>query len=323
MKTQVPFIPAVYDLKPSLVGADLAAFGADAGELVRAVLREYELFSAHALTVAYDIYNVEVEAAGGAVHRSAGAMPDITGAILAEAAGWRTLPPVTAHSGRIPVFLAAAQEVRARLPAAVAVRGAVTGPASLASGLLGRQEFLMAAITEPEPVGELLDWCAEVAITCAQGYIAAGTGVVVFDSFSAPPHLSPSMYRDLILPRHRQVMSALERAGVTWRPLVVGGDVRSILPDLARSGATQLILDFVIPLEDMPANVEAYPHLAFRLNLFPALIVSAPEEVFRATVQRYLEYCRTQPRVILGTGILPPATPLERLRWISGQARGD
>ena len=59
-----PFMPAIYDLKPVLINAQLHSFGQNADELLRALTFEVEELQMEVLTVGYDIYNIEAETIG-------------------------------------------------------------------------------------------------------------------------------------------------------------------------------------------------------------------------------------------------------------------
>ena len=78
-----PFMPAIYDLKPVFIDAPLHTFGQDEGGLIRALSYEAEKLKMESLTVAYDIYNVEAEAAGCRISRDQDiGMPEISAPLI-------------------------------------------------------------------------------------------------------------------------------------------------------------------------------------------------------------------------------------------------
>jgi len=309
-----PFFPAIYDYKSTLAKVPPHLFGQNDRELFFALRQEVEALHAEILTCAYDIYNVEAEAIGGQVTRDASLLlPEMRDPVITSLDQVKTLGALTAPAGRMGVYIAAAKEAVKKFGAAVPVRGGVSGPFSMASKIYPREELLMATVTDPEGVIALLRACTDTIKVYIEGFLNAGAGVAVFDSFIVPPMLSPALYEELVLPFHKEIFTLLAERGVALRTLIAGGNTLPLLPHLAKCGANQLILDYNIPLEKMKEAIRAFPEILFRISLPPALISESMPERIRDAVSVLLFELKDIPRFMLGTGILPPHTPLTNL----------
>jgi uroporphyrinogen decarboxylase len=309
-----PFFPALYDYKAALAKKPSHLFGTNADELIGALKREAADLSAEMLTVAYDIYNIEAEALGGKIRRDPGiVMPEMEAPILSAFDALERLQEIKAPAGRMDLFIKAAAALQQETGDTVPVRGGISGPFSMASKIYPREQLLMDTVMNPDGVRDLLAFCTRVIKVYARGFIDAGTGVVVFDSFIAPPMLSPAIYEELILPFHQDLFSFLKENNVIHRPLIAGGDISPLLPALTRTGANQLLLDYNIPVEKTRELMQEYNRMLFRVNLSPSLVADGrPEEITNET-NRVLSELKDRKNLIMGTGILPQNTPEENI----------
>jgi uroporphyrinogen decarboxylase len=302
-----PFMPAIYDLKPALLHRDPHTFGQATRDITEALVFEAEKLEADALTAAYDIYNVEAESVGCSLTRDLRTgMPEIERPILQslDDIGGFTVP--SELTGRMDIFVEAAEELLQRYEGVIPVRGGISGPFSMATKLFPQEELLMETMMHPERILPLLRFCADIITTYAKAFAAIGAGVVVFDSFVSPPLLPPQIYRDLILPFHRDIFHSLEDLGVLQRSLIIGGDTLPILPYMISSGATQFLLDFTVPLEMVRAVLQDYPDIVFRVNLPPSVFIPQEKNDLEAALNETLHIIGDNRNLIIGTGILPP-----------------
>jgi uroporphyrinogen decarboxylase len=312
------FLPAIYEHKAWLVGSTPSAISRDAGLLTRALLAEHEMIGADALVVGVDVYNLEAEAAGCPVTFYEGddaSIPGIrpdrhilpVGADLAEA---RVPDPL--RDGRMPVNLAAARNVRRELGDDLWLRGAVSGPFSLATSLVGAEAVFLACLDDPAWVHDLLAYAGRIIKAFGRAYLDAGAELVVFDSQASPDMISPAMYEEFVLPATQDLVRWAAAQGVRDLPLIIGGDTTRIAGLLARTGANNLLCDFSCDF-DAWAAVCRREGRALRRNVSPRLIATAtPEEIYDVTL-REVRRGRELPGFILGTGVIPFGTPTENI----------
>ncbi len=313
---RIPFVPAIYEHKARLIGRTPTEICRHA-ELLRAALeRELALYDPDMLVVGVDVYNVEAEALGCQVRYfdDSTAVPAITAPLLdAPADLGRLRLPDPEGDGRMPLYLEVAAAVVRDHGAEMIIRGAVTGPYSLASELVGPERLAMAAIEEPGFVRKLLEFAGQVTVRFGAAFLGRGAEVIIFDSRAAPPLISPRSFRELVLPVYRdQVVPELKAAGARFLPLIIGGDTTRILDALLAAGATQLLCD-------APADLDAFKRacaaarVPFRANVDARLIHHGPPEAIRREAVRIASQCRDFPGFLLGCGVVAYDCPPEHV----------
>ena len=305
-----PFMPAIYDLKPAFLQAPAHTFGQNKKDIVDALVYEAGQLEAEALTAAYDVYNIEAEAVGCTVLRDPKIlMPEIDRPLFRSPDDFIKLEAPGATCGRMEVFVQAASEMLQRYGGTIPVRGGISGPFSMAGKIYPEGNLLMETVTDPEKLRPLLRFCTDTIKTYAKAFARTGAGVVVFDSLVTPPILSPQSYHELILPYHREIMQDLEDLGIMQRTLIIGGNTLPLLQDMVSAGATQYLLDYNIPLEEVKSVLQEYPYIPFRVNLPPSAFGLHCHDELKRILRKTLESLKDFPNLIIGTGILPPDVP--------------
>lgn len=310
------FLPAIYEHKAWFIGSTPSAISRDAKLLARAMLAEFEAIGPDALVVGVDVYNLEAEAAGCTVSFYEGDDTSIPGIkpgdhiihVGDDLSAARVPNPL--KDGRMPVNLEAARIVRRELGQDFWIRGAISGPFSLAISLVGAEAVFIACLDNPDWVRELLAYTGRIITAFGQGYIDAGVELVVFDSQASPELLSPAMYEEFVLPITQEVAAWAAKQGVRDLPLVIGGNTTPIAELLARTGCNNLLCDFTGDFEEWSA-VAASAHKALRRNLSPRMIEKAtPDEIY-AAARANAERGKGVPGFIMGTAVIPFGTPTE------------
>ncbi len=312
---RIPFVPAVYEHKARLIGVSPSVLCRDAGLLLRALECEREIYDPDMLVVGVDVYNVEAEALGCRVRyfEESNDVPAIAAPLIHDPDGLARLRiPDPESAGRMPLFLQAAGAAERRHGREMIVRGALTGPYSLASELLGAERFLLATIEEPDFARRLLDFAARVALAFGHALIARGVEPILFDSRATPQLASPRVFRSLVLPVYRDfLIPELKRAGARYIPLIIGGNTDSIVNDLAATGATQLLCDS----PSTPSRFRA-AGIPFRASVDARLVRSGPPEAICNKARQILAECGAQPGFLLGCGVVAYDTPPEHVQVI-------
>ena len=95
----------------------------------------------------------------------------------------------------------------------------------------------------------------------------------------------------------------------------MGGNTLPVMEYLVQTGANQLLLDYVIPSNQMKEVLESYK-LAFRINIDPGLIAKASHDQLAENLRNVFDVLGKQSNLLIGTGILSPDTPLENILFI-------
>jgi len=314
---RVPFEPAIYEHKAFLIGKTPSEVAQSEKLLLQSLRKEHEIYGADFLVVGLDVYNVEAEALGCRVRFFDNTdVPAISEPILESPEEVERLKlPNPETDGRMPLFLSAAEKVAGELGQDVVIRGALSGPFSLASELLGMEKLLIETFSNPESVTKLLDFATDVLLAYADAFLDRGVGVVSFDSRCAPPLISPDMYQETVFPFHRKLMMHLKERGEAVRALIIGGDTLPLNPFLKNTGANILLADFTVDLEEAFRTV-ADSNVVLRANLDPFVLSQGSPEEIEAAARKVVAAGRRHRRFMMGTGIVPFDTPPENVQIV-------
>ena len=302
-----PFVPAVYEHKGRLIGVSPSAISRDGGLLVEGLLAELETYDPDMLVAGIDVYNVEAEALGCKV-RDFGDGPEVPAVvttIIEKSSDLKKLGiPDPEADGRMPLFLEAASRASREAGRETIVRGALSGPFSLASALTGTAELLTATLDEPAFVRDLLEFAGRVTAAFGAAYLRRGLEVIVFDSKASPQASSPRIFREFVLPVYRDIVfPELRREGAVNLPLIIGGDTTPILADICETGARQILCDAGSDLDRFKA-VSGEKKIAFRANVDARLVHSGSPAEIRAEAARILRAVEGARGFLFGCGIV-------------------
>ncbi len=304
---RIPFVPAIYEHKAKLIGRSPSEVCRDSGLLYESLAAELRVYDPDMLVVGIDVYNVEAEALGCKVtyFEDSNHVPGIASPLIEGPSDLDRLRlPDPERDGRMPVFLEVAASLQHELGEEMIVRGALTGPFSMASELLGAERFLIATVEDPAFARRLLEFTAEVTAQFGAAFARCGVEPIVFDSRATPQLSSPRVFRGLIVPVYREiVMPRLKAAGARWIPLIIGGNTTAVIDDLVATGATQLLCDANSDLDRFLEKTRV-ARVPFRANIDARLMHSGPPEVIRAAARAVLDKAKDHPGFLLGCGVV-------------------
>lgn len=312
------FMPAIYEHKGSLIGATPSAISRDADLLTAGVLKEYELLRPDALTIGIDVYNLEAEAVGCEVTyyedddtSIPGISPNNHIIEVGDDLTGRPLPNPL-QDGRMPVNIEAARNVVRELGDEVWVRGAVSGPFSLAVSMVGAESLFIATLDDPDFVHTLLRYTSDIIRSFGKAYIDVGADVIVFDSQASADLLPPTMYEDFILEPMQQIVAYFAEQGVRDVPLIIGGTTTPLVDMLIASKANNLLCDYTCDWQTWLAKCKA-SNVAIRRNIDSRFILNSNPDDIYATARTHIKESEGFAGYILGTAVIPYGTPLKNI----------
>lgn len=310
------FCPAIYEHKAKLIGKAISEVATDAKLLEEALVAEYETYQPDMLTVGIDIYNVEAEALGAEVvfSDSADTVPSIKAKILKDISTVDQLEiPDLSTAGRIPMLLEVTKKINDRFGNDLLVRGALSGPYSIAAELMGIEPLIMALMLDEGNCCKLLDFTTSFAIAYGKEYIKRGVSVCMFDSQASPPLMSPDMFEKILLPRYQKIAAEFKAAGCQCSELVIGGQTDSIAESMLQTGFDIVLSDFTSDADSyFGKKGESMPLV--RRNISPALVENSDFEALQEKVNEIKQLAGDFSNVIIGTGVLSYNTPTENIR---------
>lgn len=315
---RVPFIPAIYEHKAWFVGETPSNVCRDAHLFTKALLAEYESVQPDALVVGIDVYNVEAEAVGCTVtYYDDGdiSIPAVgpDGAIFQGLDDVASLKlPDPNKDGRMPINLEVANNIVKALGNEIPIRGAVSGPFSMAANLVGPENLFMLTVTQPALVKDLMNFSAEVIQAYGKAFIETGCGVVMFDSQASPELLSPAMYKEFVLTPTQNIIRHFHQLGLQHVPLIIGGNTTKILDLYLQTGGNNILCDARADAAKFLGECSS-ANRAFRRNIDSTDFLTATPHELHERALKYLEEAQGYPGFVLGTGVVPYGTPTSNL----------
>lgn len=236
--------PAGYTVKDILL---------DARKSAAAHLAFYRRFRPDSLIIYNDIY-LELEALGCELEFPENAISHPRKAILADKKALAGLAiPDPKKDARLPYFLELCERVAGEVRQEASVGLGHSGPWNLAMHLRGAEQFLIDSIEDPPFVHELMTFTTEVVKRLGDTLIDMGFMPSLGEASASCSLISPRMYRDFILPYHRDLCSHF-RSRKAMMSLHICGYIDPILEDVLASGIGFLSLDAPSSLEKAVAT---------------------------------------------------------------------
>lgn len=119
------------------------------------------------------------------------------------------------------------------------------GPFSLAAQLYGMERLLEDMMDEDaeEDILKLLDFCTNVCIMYHEKLLSLGVPMTSMgDSTAGPDVISPSMYKEIVLPYEKRVVDAVHKKG-GMVALHICGNATKIIGNMCETGADILEID--------------------------------------------------------------------------------
>jgi [methyl-Co(III) methanol-specific corrinoid protein]:coenzyme M methyltransferase len=207
----------------------------------------------------------------------------------------------------IQVVLDALRLLRKELGHKVVIVGKVMGPWSLSYHMMGVEEFLINTILNPDKTRRSIDVLKEVTIRFAKAQMQAGADIICLADHATGGMVSPGMYRDLLLPSHREILAAIECPTV----LHCCGNTRDRIKYFAQAGFDCYHFESQVPI-DMAQADKGKMTLMGNIN--------NPDVLLTGTEARVAEMCHRS--IDGGVHILSPecavplTTPLRNLQTL-------
>ena len=129
--------------------------------------------------------------------------PHVVDSPLENIKDWRTLTPLTADAGRVPVVLQAIRLLKAR-DDGVPVIGNINGPTSVSGELIAMEKLLPAMLKDPESVHGLMGFVADQLIAYGRLMLEAGADFICLSEPSGTGEVvGPKYFREFTVPYGR------------------------------------------------------------------------------------------------------------------------
>jgi MtaA/CmuA family methyltransferase len=221
----------------------------------------------------------------------------------------KLIPPDPATGRRMSDRLEAIRSFRAQVGGEVPIMGWVEGALAEASDLHSMSLTMIDLVKQPEWLTELLEICVEVGIAFARAQVEAGADIIGLGD-AVCSQISPKMYRQFALPYEQRIFAAVREMGAVGRLHICGNTTR-LLPDMARSGAQIIDLDWMVDFGQAAQIFGTEPSPCGNFDPVKVMLQGTPDTVREAVRECVL---RGGGRSFNGAGCeIPDATPSANL----------
>lgn len=260
------------------------------------------------------VFSVVQEAAALGCEINWGGLEDMPApkTILWESPEQVAIPDDFLQRPAIATVLEALRILRRQYPE-VALIGKVMGPWTLAYHVYGLEPFLTDTLLAPDQAAEWLHHLQEITIRFGRAQVAAGADILCLADHATGDLVRATMYRDFLLPRHREIIPALGCPVV----LHICGDTLDRIGYIADAGFDAFHFESKVAARDAVAAAGGRISLVGNVNNPELLLHGTPDEVARAA----REAKRAGVRVLSPECAIPVLTPNANLIAIAEVVR--
>ena len=217
----------------------------------------------------------------------------------------------------LPTHLEVCERVGSVLAEDAGVRGVVSLPWTVAVQMRGMEEWIYDTADDPEFVHTVMRFCTDYTKILGTAVLeAVGEGVVglyTTDPSSGCSVISPKVYRDFVMPYHKEVVDHFKSMD-TLITFHICGFLDPIMEDIVSTGVDGISIDEKSSLKKM-FEVSG-GNLVIIGNIPPLLFANGTKEEIEAAVKTCLETSVGEKGYILASGCgIPPHTPQENLEY--------
>ncbi|HOV69213.1 MAG TPA: uroporphyrinogen decarboxylase family protein [Clostridia bacterium] len=188
------------------------------------------------------------------------------------------------------------------------------GPFTLGGQMMGVEKFMLYAITEPEEIQHILEFCTKAVIKYWELFLTAGAELVnQSDPSASGDMISPDMFKRLALPFIRAANTAIDRKAKA-KSLHICGNTSKILDLVAESGTDMFSLDHKVDLALAAEKLGGKIAFAGQIDPVSVMLKGDPDDV-AAAARGCIAAAGGKPGYILMPGCdVPPNTSIENVR---------
>lgn len=291
---RLPCVPIVGNTAARVVGRRVSEFLGNGKLLAEAQIAAYRRFGYDVIRIFTDLYT-QAEAIGAKVH-----YPDDETAYLAAPAIDSVLeisrlkPSNPYKDGNLPHHLEAMERTFRELGKEVIVNGALTGPFTTASFLIGTENLVRLTLKNPAAVHELCELALESALTYAKAIMDTGCTPSLTDAMCSSTVISPLQFKEFGQPYLKRLVDFIHSQGRTVT-LHICGKTRHIWEAMADTGADCLSIDNAADLEAAKAKVGHRVRLMGNVPPSEIMLQGTPAQV-REAVRDCIRRAYDNPR---------------------------
>jgi uroporphyrinogen decarboxylase len=280
---RLPCVPIVGNTAARVIGVRVSDLRGNGGLIAKAHVAAYRLFRYDIVRIFTDLYT-QAEAMGARVAYPEDETAHLVAPALTDVSQIDRLRVPDPHEdGHLPQFLQAMKIALEEIGGEVPVTGALTGPFTNASFLVGAEEIARLTLRAPEAVHRLCELSLQANLRYAEAMLDLGCTPSLTDAMSSCSVISPRAFREFSLPYLKRLIDYIHSRGKR-ATLHICGDTRRIWEAMLEAGADCLSLDNDVDLAAAKAEVGARVRLMGNVRPSEVMLQGSPADVRRAVV---------------------------------------
>ena len=308
---RVPIYPITARFNARISGITMREFLTEPAKMAKAILNYHDTFNPDICLVMGDML-YEVEAMGTEVEFPEDDLCREKNYLLADKANLAKLEiPDPKKDGRLPDYLEVCERVSAEVKDSN-VSGLACGPWQIAVLLRGAEALIRDTFKDPDFVHELMKFTVEVADRFIMAQKEQGIGPSFSEATCSLNLISPSIYRNFVLPYHKDIVSRCRERKVGLA-MHICGYIDPIMEDVVSTGISAISVDEGSSLKKM---IEIAKGKAVVIGNVPVgLFRDGTKEQMEEAVKNCIDVAAKDSGYILASGCeIPGESLVENVR---------
>ncbi|HVJ06651.1 MAG TPA: uroporphyrinogen decarboxylase family protein [Candidatus Saccharimonadales bacterium] len=310
---RLPCVPIVGNTAARVIGVKVSQFRGNGRLIADAQIAAYRRFGYDVIRIFTDLYT-QAEAMGARVH-----YPEDETAYLAEPAITSveqigSLEPADPRKDdNLPHHLEAMARTQDAVGREVPVNGALTGPFTTASFLIGTGTLVRLMLRNPEAVHRLCEVALQSSLAYAKAILETGCTPSLTDAMCSTTVISPRQFREFGQPYLKRLIDFIHTQGRAVT-LHICGKTHAIWEQMCDTGADCLSIDNAADLAEAKAKVGTRARLMGNVSPSEVMLQGTPHAV-RSAVRECVGKAHDNPKgLIVASGCsLAVETPFENI----------
>ena len=310
---RLPCVPIVGNTAARVIGVKVSQLPGSGQLLAQAQIAAYRRFGYDIIRIFTDLYG-QAEAMGAVVRYPEDETAYLDKPALSDISQIDSLRPAAPYrDGHLPNHLEAMKIAVEKVGQEVTVTGALTGPFTNASFLVGTETLTRLVGKNPEAVHRLCQVSLETCLNYAKAIIDSGCTPSLTDPMSSATIISPQKFQEFSLPYLKQLIDYIHSRGKSVT-LHICGKTAKIWEHMAAAGADCISIDNAASLSEAKARVGDRLRLMGNVKPSEIMLQGTPADVRLAVLSGVREACDNPKGYIVASGCsLPTETPFANI----------
>jgi len=310
---RLPCVPIVGNGAARVTGDKVSEIRGNGPLLAKAQIEAYRRFGYDVVRVFTDLY-VMAEAMGAHVHCPEDETAYLVGPAITDESAIEDLSvPDPWKSGNLPHHLEAMTLVTKEVGEEVLVTGALTGPFTNASFLIGTEELLRLSVKKPAVAHRLCEISLQAALGYAEAIFSTGCVPSLTDPMSSCSVIGPKTFKEFSFPYMKRLIDFIHARGKKVT-LHICGKTSKIWELMVEAGADCLSIDDEASLREAREKVGSKARLMGNVPPAAVMFMGSPADVRKAVHSCVAQAWDNPMGYIVASGCsLPTDTPFANI----------